>query len=265
MKKRLTLKIAGVLLTFATVLQFIPVYAEGTSDVPQTLSTEKQAANPYQISVQELLSVHPQLANKLTYTEQELQIPDVMNAKTIVNQVKARRANLVAMEQAEKEKQAKAAAARATQSAANTKAVRTASTNSSAQTATKTNAKSASTASSNTVTVAGRAYNYKKVMNMRATAYTADPSENGQWGAVDALGNELKLGTVAVDPDVIPLGTKLFITGYQFKHLPYGGYLATATDTGGAIKGNKIDLFVPVSKQTGNTFGVQNIKVYVLK
>lgn len=265
MKKRLTLKIAGVLLTIVTVLQFIPVYAEGTTELPQTLTTEQQVDNPYQISVQELLSVQPQLANKLMYTEEELQIPDMMNARTIINQIKARRANLVAMEQAKLKKEAEADASKSEESLSNAKAVRTASAQSSARSTKKSRAKSAATASSKTITVAGRAYNYKKVMNMRATAYTADPSENGQWGAVDALGNDLKLGTVAVDPNVIPLGTKLFITGYQFKHLPYGGYLATASDTGGAIKGNKIDLFVPVSKQTGNSFGVQNIKVYILK
>lgn len=122
----------------------------------------------------------------------------------------------------------------------------------------------AATAKKNVITVSGKEMSYKKKVNMKATAYTAHASENGKWGAVDYFGNPLKLGTVAVDPKVIPLGTKLFITGYQFKHLPQGGFIAEARDIGGAINGNKIDIFVPVSKQTGSTFGIQNVEVYIM-
>lgn len=120
------------------------------------------------------------------------------------------------------------------------------------------------TAKNNVITVSGKEMTYKKKVNMKATAYTAHASENGKWGAVDYFGNPLKLGTVAVDPKVIPLGTKLFITGYQFKHLPQGGFIAEARDIGGAINGNKIDIFVPVSKQIGSTFGIQNVEVYIM-
>lgn len=116
----------------------------------------------------------------------------------------------------------------------------------------------------NIITVSGKEMTYKKKVNMKATAYTAHASENGKWGAVDYFGNPLKLGTVAVDPKVIPLGTKLFITGYQFNHLPQGGFIAEARDIGGAINGNTIDIFVPVSKQIGRTFGIQNIEVYIM-
>lgn len=79
------------------------------------------------------------------------------------------------------------------------------------------------------------------------------------------MGNRVNVGTVAVDPSVIPLGSKLYITGYSFSGLPAGGMMARATDTGGAIKGNKIDIFVPVSQQAAVNFGVQNVKVYILK
>ncbi|GAC42552.1 3D domain-containing protein [Paenibacillus popilliae] len=116
----------------------------------------------------------------------------------------------------------------------------------------------------NIITVSGKEMTYKKKVNMKATAYTAHASENGKWGAVDYFGNPLKLGTVAVDPKVIPLGTKLFITGYQFKHLPQGGFIAEARDIGGAVNGNTIDIFVPVSKQIGITFGIQNVEVYIM-
>ena len=69
------------------------------------------------------------------------------------------------------------------------------------------------------------------------------------------LGTPLRYGVVAVDPKVIPLGTKLYIEGY--------GY-AVAEDTGGAIKGNRIDLCFTSRAQADN-FGRRNVKVYILK
>lgn len=99
----------------------------------------------------------------------------------------------------------------------------------------------------------------------KATAYSADISENGNYGAVDYMGNALKLGTVAVDPKIIPLGTKLYIEGYDFNGLPAGGMYAYATDTGGAVKGNHLDIFVPgFSSKELRKFGIQEIKVYRL-
>ncbi|NEW09836.1 hypothetical protein GK047_28355 [Paenibacillus sp. SYP-B3998] len=97
-----------------------------------------------------------------------------------------------------------------------------------------------------------------------ATAYSADPSENGGYAAYDFMGNSLMLGTVAVDPSVIPLGSKLYIEGYNFNGLPVGGMYAYATDTGGSIKGNHLDIFIPGSKASLKSFGIQTIKVYRL-
>ncbi|MDQ0189935.1 LysM peptidoglycan-binding domain-containing protein [Alicyclobacillus cycloheptanicus] len=96
-----------------------------------------------------------------------------------------------------------------------------------------------------------------------ATAYTASPSENG-WGPVDYFGNPLKLGTIAVDPSVIPLKSKLYISGYSFSALPTGGMVGSATDEGSAIKGDRIDIFVPTSEAVADNFGMQTVKVYVL-
>lgn len=111
----------------------------------------------------------------------------------------------------------------------------------------------------------GKTFNYSKTLNVKATAYSSAPSENGKWGAVDYLGNPLKLGTIAVDPKVIPMGTKVLVTGHSFSGLPKNSFVATATDQGSAIKGNRIDIFVPGSASFVSKFGIQNVKLYVLK
>lgn len=102
----------------------------------------------------------------------------------------------------------------------------------------------------------------KLIDTFTASAYSADPKENGGFGAVDYFGNPLQLGTVAVDPSVIPLGTRLYIEGYNFPGLPEGGMEVIARDTGGAMKGKRMDIFIPGSRQSLLNFGFQEIKVY---
>ncbi|MCJ7841244.1 LysM peptidoglycan-binding domain-containing protein [Lederbergia sp. NSJ-179] len=95
-----------------------------------------------------------------------------------------------------------------------------------------------------------------KEMTVTATAYTA--SCNGCSG-ITATGLDLKKNpnqkVIAVDPKVIPLGSKVHVEGYG---------TAVAGDTGGAIKGNKIDLFIP-SKADAIKFGVRTVKIKVLE
>jgi len=94
-----------------------------------------------------------------------------------------------------------------------------------------------------------------KEMYVSATAYTAYC--NGCSG-VTATGINLRanpnLKVIAVDPRVIPLGTKVWVEGY--------GY-AVAGDTGGAIKGNRIDVFV-ASKEEAYRFGRRQVKIRIL-
>lgn len=104
----------------------------------------------------------------------------------------------------------------------------------------------------------------KKVIYAVASAYTADPSENGGYAGLDYFGNKLQVGTIAVDPNVIPLGSTVFITGYTYNGLPQGGLLAKALDTGGSIKGNRIDIFVPGTSAEAKSFAYQNVTVYVV-
>ncbi len=94
---------------------------------------------------------------------------------------------------------------------------------------------------------------------MNSSAYSIDYACTGKspgmpgYG-ITASGIRAQYGVVAVDPRVIPLGTNLYVEGY--------GY-CIAADTGGAIKGNKIDLCFNSYNEAVN-YGRKNVNVYVL-
>ena len=94
-----------------------------------------------------------------------------------------------------------------------------------------------------------------KEMTVTATAYTAYCT--GCSGTT-AIGIDLRANpnqrVIAVDPRVIPLGTKVWVEGYGE---------AIAGDTGGAIKGNKIDVFIP-SQENAMAWGVKTVKIKIL-
>jgi 3D (Asp-Asp-Asp) domain-containing protein/uncharacterized protein YabE (DUF348 family) len=89
-------------------------------------------------------------------------------------------------------------------------------------------------------------------LSMVATAYTANCA--GCSGTT-ASGRPAGHGIVAVDPRIIPLGTKMYIPGYGH---------AVAGDTGGAIRGRRIDLGFN-SDAAANQFGRRPITVYLIK
>jgi 3D (Asp-Asp-Asp) domain-containing protein len=91
----------------------------------------------------------------------------------------------------------------------------------------------------------------KNYLVMVATAYA--PGAGAGWRT--ATNRKAGYGIVAVDPRVIPLGTRLYIPGY--------GY-AIAADTGGAIKGNRIDLCFNTCSEAIR-WGRREVKVYILK
>lgn len=111
----------------------------------------------------------------------------------------------------------------------------------------------------------GKTFNYSKTIPVKASAYSSAASENGKWGAVDYFGNPLELGTIAVDPSVIPMGTKVLVTGHSHDNLPKNAFVATATDQGGAIKGHRIDIYIPGSAKSVSQFGYQDITLYILE
>jgi len=101
-------------------------------------------------------------------------------------------------------------------------------------------------------TIDGDTY-VKMYDNVKAYAYYVEPSVNPN--PIAASGNPPTRGTCAVDPRVIPLGTRLYIEGYGE---------AVANDTGGDIIGKTVDLYMSSTQECYN-WGVRYIKVYVLE
>ena len=94
-------------------------------------------------------------------------------------------------------------------------------------------------------------HNYKEVYTMMSTAYAGDTiTYMGTTPVRDPDG----ISTIAVDPSIIPLGSKVYIPGYG---------LAIASDTGGLINGNRIDLFLNSEDECIN-WGVQTVSLYLI-
>ena len=113
-----------------------------------------------------------------------------------------------------------------------------------------------------TVSRGGSTFTPRKVLNnVKLTAYAAGVAHTGKNSnhpayAITASGKRAQEGrTIAVDPNVIPLGTWVYIEGIGFRR---------AEDTGGAVKGSKIDVFYE-DDHTAKNFGLRKAKaVYVL-
>jgi uncharacterized protein YabE (DUF348 family) len=112
----------------------------------------------------------------------------------------------------------------------------------------------------------GGVIRFKKTLDVRATAYTASFADTGKhpWHpefGITRTGIRAKRGIIAVDPRVIPLGTKVYVE--IAGDTPDYGY-ALCADTGGAIKGNIIDLYFE-DQETVDNWGVRKAKVYILE
>lgn len=95
---------------------------------------------------------------------------------------------------------------------------------------------------------------YRRKLAVTATAYqpVEDPMEGGRWTKTERDGRAVH--GVAVDPKIVPLGTRLWIPGYGH---------AIADDIGGAIKGHRIDLRMQ-SATNMRRWGVRRLQIYVL-
>lgn len=104
-------------------------------------------------------------------------------------------------------------------------------------------------------TASGTTYTYTDVLTVSATAYSCE----GRTGYTYS-GTVARVGAIAVDPNVIPLGTKMYIVSNDGQYV-YG--YCTAEDTGGGIKGNKVDLYFDTFDECWQ-FGVRTCTVYIL-
>ncbi len=112
------------------------------------------------------------------------------------------------------------------------------------------------TSNSGTIlTASGEALHYIDVLTMQATAYSCE-EESG----ITASGTPARVGAIAVDPSVIPLGTLLYVVSDDGLY-NYG--VCVAEDTGANINGNRIDLYFDTEAEC-ILFGVRNCTVYIL-
>ena len=92
---------------------------------------------------------------------------------------------------------------------------------------------------------------FQRAITVEATAYSSE--ENGL-SSYTASGTYVRRGVIAVDPQVIPLGTRVYIPGYG---------IAVAEDTGGSIIGNRIDIAFDTYLEAVD-FGRQLIEIYII-
>ncbi|NSW89744.1 MAG: DUF348 domain-containing protein [Firmicutes bacterium] len=114
-------------------------------------------------------------------------------------------------------------------------------------------------------TARGETFRYSKVLDMRATAYTSSYKDTGKnpdhpHFGITYTGIKAKRGIIAVDPKVIPLGSRVYVEGVG-KTPDYG--FALAADIGGAIKGNLIDLYFETQEEADG-WGIKKVRVYIL-
>lgn len=95
---------------------------------------------------------------------------------------------------------------------------------------------------------------YSRKIRCESTAYYPGVGNGGRWAGRTAMGYESRPGRIAVDPNVIPLGSRLYVEGY--------GY-CVAVDTGGAIKGNKVDVCFATIEECYR-YGRRQVDVYLL-
>jgi 3D (Asp-Asp-Asp) domain-containing protein len=107
------------------------------------------------------------------------------------------------------------------------------------------------------VTADGQVLTYSRKENFRATAYT---HTDAGCDMITATGTKVRVGAIAVDPKLIPYGTRMFIVSNDGKYV-YG--IATAEDCGGGIKGDQVDLYFPTTKECFQ-FGKRRVSIYFL-
>lgn len=115
------------------------------------------------------------------------------------------------------------------------------------------------------VTSRGIPFRYSKVLIVQATAYDLSYASCGKYPGepgygITYSGTRARPGVIAVDPRVIPLGSNVYVESLDSTS-DYG--FAVAEDTGSAIKGNRVDLFIG-SNRAALRYGRRNVRIYIL-
>ena len=109
--------------------------------------------------------------------------------------------------------------------------------------------------------IPGTDQTYSTLLYCSATAYTCQDKHGVTTPGTTFSGTPARVGAIAVDPNVIPLGSKLYIVSADGEYL-YG--YCVAEDTGGAIKGNTVDLYYNTYDECIQ-FGRRDVLVYVIE
>lgn len=209
--------------------------------------------------------IRQEIVAKETVMNLSASLAEVSQDNQAVTLVKA---DIAAKEQAAKEKAAKEKAARekaAKEKAAKEKAAKEKAAKEAAEKAAKAAAEKAAQEEAERVAAeeaaaaeeqASTAPSGGQTITMESTAYSSDPADSLGGGHITATGQNLLENpmAVAVDPNVIPLGTRLYIEGYGE---------AYAVDTGGAIRGNIIDVHFSTAAQC-YAWGRRQVQVTIL-
>lgn len=224
---------AAAVLAFGSLL---PVYANENQPEENAIDTQIVAKDT-------VMNLSASLAEVSKDNQAVTLVKNDIAAKEKAAKEKAAREK-AAKEKAAKEKAAKEKAAKeAAEKAAKEKAEREAAEQAAAEQAAAEQSVSAAPSGGRT-------------MIMESTAYSSDPADALGGGTVTATGQNLLSNpiAVAVDPSVIPLGTRLYVEGYGE---------AYAVDTGSAIQGNIIDVHFPTAAQC-YTWGRRQVQVTIL-
>lgn len=116
------------------------------------------------------------------------------------------------------------------------------------------------------VTSRGVPFRYSKVIVCEATAYDLSYASCGKYPGdpgygITYSGTQARPGVIAVDPRVIPLGTNVYVESMD-RTSDYG--FAIAEDTGSAIKGYRVDLFIG-NNSAAMRYGRRNVRIYILE
>ena len=244
-------KFVSSLAVLGSVLVATPAFAYEVKS-GDTLS---EIANQHQTEVQNIVELNPEIYDKhLIFIGQQLTMP----GEGEQGQVKGEIQSNDSAPQESSNNQSSSESTESTSSANESSSSEASQSSSSNESTESSSSEASQPSSSNESTESSSSEPTQSdsatTMNVEATAYTAfcEGCSGVTYTGIDLRANPNQK-VIAVDPSVIPLGSTVYVEGYGE---------AIAGDIGGAITGNKIDLFMP-EQQDALNFGRQNLTIHV--